>query len=132
MNDNGKTMTSEDIMRVLEHVGDDVNTDMVFGQSRVTGDHVIIPVARVRYGGGGGAGGSTEREGEPEAGHAATPGEGVGGGFGVSAVPVGAIDVTAERLAWSPVMDWSRLAMIWSVVAGLGMLMVLSRALRSR
>lgn len=127
--DDGKA-TAEDVIRVLEHLGDDVNTDIVFGESRVMGEHVLIPVARVRYGGGGGAGGSTERSAETQ--REGTAGEGVGGGFGVSAVPVGAIDVTNERVVWSPLVDWNRLAMIWSVVAGLGILMMLSRAVLRR
>jgi len=130
MSDNGKA-TADELVRVFEHIGDEANTDMVFGESRVMGDHVIIPVARVRYGGGAGAGGG-ERERDPEAEHAAVASEGVGGGFGVSAVPMGAIDVTNDRVAWSPLVDWGRLATIWSVVSGMALLMVLARNLFRR
>lgn len=127
MSDNGKTST-EELVKALEHLGEDANTHMVFGETQVLEGHAVIPVASIGYGGGGGFGGSRE----PTSEESVQVGEGMGGGFGVSAKPLGAIDVTADGVSWSPLINWNRLATIWSLFVGTALLMIVGGVLGRR
>lgn len=125
MGHNGDTqLTTHDFQKVLEHLGRGANARTVYGEPTIVGEHAVIPVARVHYMGGGGLGsgtGTTHHEGTDEITDADAPdssGEGMGLGFTVSARPIGAIDITADSLHWSPAMDWARLANIAATVTG--------------
>jgi uncharacterized spore protein YtfJ len=125
MNGNGGIGT-EEIAKVIGHLGDEANTRMVFGEPEMFGERAIIPVAKVSYGAGGGFGGPNRaREEDTEA----PTGEGMGGGFGVSAKPIGAIEVGEDSITWSPVIDWNQIALTWSRVLGVAVLMGLFRML---
>jgi uncharacterized spore protein YtfJ len=101
----------KEVEKMLAEVGRSTNTDMVFGATRVVGDHVLIPVARVMYGGGGG-GGVTEGTDDEPAGH------GNGMGLSVVARPIGVIKVTGDKVDWVPTVDVGALATIAAIVAG--------------
>ncbi|MBS1715116.1 MAG: hypothetical protein JST30_12350 [Armatimonadetes bacterium] len=70
----------------------DVNR--VFGEPVVIGDRTLIPVARVSAGFGGGMGRKT-----------GTDGTAGGGGGGLEARPMGAIEVTKTGTKYVPVYD---------------------------
>ena len=65
----------------------------------------VVPAAAVRGGGGGG-------EGEPGEG---TPG-GSGGGFGMTARPVGAFQIRGDEVAWVPAADTTRVIVLAEVL----------------
>jgi uncharacterized spore protein YtfJ len=111
----------KEVQKLLADVNRDTNTDMVFGETRVIGDHALIPVGRVSYGGGGGGGAS---EGSEEA----PAGTGTGMGVMVNARPIGVIKVTGNKVEWIPTVDVGLLATIGAVVAGaLAILFMLGR-----
>lgn len=99
------------VQKLLAEVGRDTNTDMVFGETRVIGDHALIPVGRVSYGGGGGGGASEGSADEPA-------GTGTGMGMMVNARPIGVIKITGDKVDWVPTVDVGLLATIGAVVAG--------------
>jgi uncharacterized spore protein YtfJ len=101
----------KEVQKMLADVGRDTNTDMVFGETRVIGDHALIPVGRVMYSGGGG-GGASEATGEGPA------GTGSGMGLMVNARPIGVIKITGDRVDWVPTVDVGLLATIGAIVAG--------------
>jgi uncharacterized spore protein YtfJ len=94
--------------------------------SRVSGEPyehsgvTLIPVASVRGGGGGGESESGDR----------VPG-GTGGGFGMSARPVGAYQIKGDEVTWIPAADTIRVIIVSQVAAIVGLL-VLRSIFRSR
>lgn len=76
-----------------EHLETSAHVKTVFGEPIRTDNKTIVPVARVAYGFGGGP-----VKGDPENG----PIETAGGGGGVSATPLGVIEVTEERTHFVP------------------------------
>jgi uncharacterized spore protein YtfJ len=110
---------------MIEHIAKEAGPKAVFGEPHMIGGKAVIPVSAVMYGGGAGSGGGTS----PETGEG---GQGEGYGFGVRAHPVGAIEVDEMGISWFPVIDYSRLAMIWSVVSGIALLMLMARLLFAR
>jgi uncharacterized spore protein YtfJ len=81
---------------VRNSLGESANVRRVFGDPIVVGDKTIIPVARIGYGFGAG-GGSGRRKKSGEQTEAGITDEGGGGGGGMGAVPIGVVEVTAER-----------------------------------
>lgn len=104
---------------IMSRIGKGLDTHTVFGEPEQVDGSVIIPVARISYGGGGGLGAGTGAE-EPEA-----SGEGMGMGFGVKAQPLGVVRVRAESVEWVPIIDRTRLLAIWSAVGGMLLIMAL-------
>jgi uncharacterized spore protein YtfJ len=119
---------------IMNRIGKGLDTHTVFGEPQQVDGSAIIPVAKIRYGGGGGFGGA---EGEPSerkpgARGPAGAGEGMGMGFGVSAEPLGVVQVTHGSVEWIPIVDRSRLAMVWSIVTGLVLVMLVGRVFSRR
>jgi uncharacterized spore protein YtfJ len=87
----------------------------VFGEPVTSGDIKVIPVARVAYGFGGGSGilsrGSAEPRGR----------EGMGGGGGVMAIPVGVVEITPNGTHWIPFGQKKRVALAFAAGALLGL-----------
>jgi uncharacterized spore protein YtfJ len=76
----------------------------VFGDPVEVGGRTVIPVARIGYGfGAGGGAGRNE---------AASSGAGCGGGAGLSARPVGALEITAGGTRFVPFVDPARLGVV--------------------
>jgi uncharacterized spore protein YtfJ len=82
----------------------------VYGEPVNAGGRTVIPIARVSYGfgAGGRAGGNPETAGDQE---------GSGGGAGMSARPVGALEITEAGTRFIPFIDPARLGM--ALVLGL-------------
>lgn len=76
-----------------ERFGDTAAVDKVYGVPVERGDMTVIPVARVRYGFGGGTG--READGD----------EGLGGGGGVHAAPIGYIALHDGRTEFVEIRD---------------------------
>jgi uncharacterized spore protein YtfJ len=72
------------VATLREHAG----VESVYGTPVAAGDRTIVPVARVRYGFGGGFGSSDEGGAGDES------GEGGGVGGGLTADPVGVVELT--------------------------------------
>jgi len=69
--------------RLVADLGDRAGVEAVYGDPVTAGDRTVVPVARVAYGFGGGSG-------------AGEDGEGFGAGGGLSASPIGALEVDPE------------------------------------
>ncbi len=84
--------------RLVEQVGGKASVAAVFGAPIERGDLTVVPVARVRWGFGGGSG----------YGEAAGPGEqapgGTGGAGGVSADPVGYLEIGPDGASFRPIV----------------------------
>ena len=76
----------------------------VYGEPVVAGGRTVIPIARVGYGFGAGGG-----EGQSPETAADRPGS--GGGAGMSARPVGALEITEAGTRFIPFIDPIRLGM---------------------
>lgn len=95
------------VIRMLSLLGDRLHSDAsvrnVFGDPVEAHGRTVIPVARIGYGfGAGGRAGGSE---------AASPDDGgdSGGGAGLSARPVGVLEITAGGTRFIPFVDPARL-----------------------
>ncbi|HEY7061292.1 MAG TPA: spore germination protein GerW family protein [Chloroflexota bacterium] len=81
--------------------------DSMVGTPRSVGDHTVIPLAEVYYGGGFGLGGGSAPASSP------TPGSGMGGGggFGGRVRPVAVVVVGPEGVRVRPVFDASAIGL---------------------
>ena len=84
--------------KLVEKVGGKANVKAVFGEPIERGGKTVIPVAKIRWGFGGGAGtGTSEAEGGPQT------GSGSGAGGGVTAEPIGYLEIGEEGAAFKPI-----------------------------
>lgn len=81
-------------MTIIERIQERFTSSLVFGDLVESDGVVVLPAARVMGGGGGGK----DDKGDE------------GGGFGLSASPVGAWVIEDGRARWKPSPDVSRLA----------------------
>ncbi len=105
---------------VLSEARDTLTVKRVYGEPISHNGVTVIPAASLRGGGGGGEG-----EAGPE-----TPG-GSGGGFGMSARPVGVYQIKGDEVEWIPAADTTRVILVAEAVAIVALL-VLRSVLRSR
>ncbi len=84
----------------------------VFGQPVTAGNKVVIPMATVQYGLGFGFG-----EGTGQMAEKAGVGTGGGWGGGVSAKPLGLVEITPERTRVEPVVNEQTLALAGMALA---------------
>jgi uncharacterized spore protein YtfJ len=97
------------LSQLLDTARDSMTVRRVFGDPYERDGATVIPAARVR-GAGGGGGGKDER-GQ----------EGDGGGFVLTARPVGAYVVKDGAVTWQPAVDVERVVTVavlgWALVA---------------
>ncbi|MGI5271273.1 spore germination protein GerW family protein [Nonomuraea sp. CA-218870] len=105
-----------DIMEIAEKSKDSAQVKRVFGDPVQHGDVVVIPVARIAYGGGGGMGQGEKEQGEKEQGEKeqgdkkrGESGSGGGLGYGVSATPAGVFVIKDGDVRWQPAVDVNRI-----------------------
>jgi len=123
--------TKELIDSAVEHLRTGASVKTVYGEPVVIDGKTIIPVARVAYGFGGGTG--TKQAPATEAGKAspaAQAGEGAGGG--VSAKPVGVVEISGEETKFVPFGQTKKLAMVALIGSGLGLALGLLVGRRSK
>jgi uncharacterized spore protein YtfJ len=101
-----------DIDELLRGAQDAIAAKRVYGEPVERDGVTVIPAAVVR--GGGGGGGDDTNNG--------------GAGFGLTARPVGAYVIAADKVEWQPAADVQRLMVGWQVVAGLAVLAAWSLA----
>ncbi len=92
----------------------------VYGEPYERNGVTFIPAAAVRGGGGGGEGDDSE-----------AASSGMGGGFGLSARPVGAFQIKGEQVDWVPAADTTKVIVMAEVLAIVALLVVRS-VLRAR
>jgi len=90
----------------LEDMQTNASVDAVFGQPVTVGEKVVIPIASVSYGFGMGFGEATGQEAQESNG-----GVGGGEGGGMSARPVGVVEITPERTRVEPVVNEQAVAL---------------------
>lgn len=103
------------IDEILEGARDTLSVGRVYGDPFERNGVVVIPAATVRGGGGGG-------EGEPGADQ---PG-GVGGGFGMSAHPVGAYQIKGDEVSWVSAPDVTKVIISSQIFAIVALLIIRS------
>lgn len=107
-----------DVQDVLSQARDAITVRRVFGEPYEKDGVTVIAAASVRGGGGGGespADGST----------------GSGGGFGMSARPVGMYVIRGDKVMWEPAMDLTRIAIGGQILGAIALLTIRS-IVRSR
>ena len=106
------------VAKTLRSVGDHLQVGAsvrnVYGDPVNVGGRTVIPIARVSYGfeAGGGAG-ESEEDGSERAGS--------GGGAGLSARPVGALEITEAGTRFIPLIDPARLGIALAVGCLIGL-----------
>jgi uncharacterized spore protein YtfJ len=118
---------------VLETIRDAIGSagaGGVFGEPVSRDGVTIVPAAKVSGGGGGGSGEGTPAEGH-EGKHADTHGRGNGGGFGLSAKPMGAFVIKGNSVRWRPAIDVNKVILGGQIVAAAALLAI-SAALTAR
>jgi uncharacterized spore protein YtfJ len=98
---------------VIEHA----SAKLVYGEPVQVGLKTVLPVARIRYGFGSGSGGG---------GIGSTHEEGAGGGGGLTAKPLGVVEISESRTRSIPVYS------SWAVLAALGIGVTLGLLLSGR
>ena len=111
-----------DVIELAEHAQDAATIKRVFGEPVVAEGITVIPVARVA--GGGGAGTGKQLDGKP--------GEGAGGGYGITAIPAGVFVVKEGKVRWQPAIDVNRVILGGQLVAVALLLTIRSIARRRR
>ncbi|MEA2002258.1 MAG: hypothetical protein U9N84_10305, partial [Actinomycetota bacterium] len=98
------------VSAILRGAQDSLTAKRVFGDPIEKDGVLMYPAASIRGGGGGGEGGVG---GSPND----EVGEGLGGGFGISARPVGMYVVKDGNVKWKPAIDVTRIVTGINVVA---------------
>jgi uncharacterized spore protein YtfJ len=99
-----------DVREVVEQAREALTGRRVFSDPYERNGITVILASRVQGGGGGGAG----QDGSAEDKRGQT---GWGGGFGLSAAPVGAFVIRGDQVRWIPAVDVNKLAMGAQLVA---------------
>jgi uncharacterized spore protein YtfJ len=106
------------VAKTLRSLGDHLQVGAsvrnVYGDPVNVGGRTVIPIARVSYGfGAGGGAGENEEDGSERAGS--------GGGAGLSARPVGALEITEAGTRFIPFIDPARLGIALAVGCLIGL-----------
>jgi uncharacterized spore protein YtfJ len=99
-----------DVQDVVAKARDAITVKRVFGAPYERDGITVIPAAAI--GGGAGGGGGEDTEG----------GTGSGGGFGITARPVGAYVIKNGEVRWEPAMDITRVALRGQALAAAAIL----------
>ena len=146
--DEAKAQASADafgdgISRLAERLGASASASSVFGEPVERDGVTVIPVARVRWGVGGGSGRGSGSRGRgrgrgrgkadvSELGEQNEQNEGIGGGGGVQASPLGFIELRGGQARYRRVHDPLRLAiaglLLPLTIAAAGIAMILTLA----
>jgi uncharacterized spore protein YtfJ len=105
---------------VLSQARDAITVRRVFGEPYEKDGVTVIAAASVRGGAGGGGGESP-----------ADQASGSGGGFGLSARPVGMYVIRGDAVTWEPALDVTRIAIGGQILGAVALLTIRS-IVRSR
>jgi uncharacterized spore protein YtfJ len=92
------------VFDALRDIVGNAKADQVFGPPISHDGMIVLPAAEVRGGGGGGGGGG----GPAEEATGAAP-SGAGGGFGLSARPLGVYVIREGGVSWHPALDVNKI-----------------------
>lgn len=110
--------TKQLIDSAVEHLHARAGVKTVYGEPVAIDGKTVIPVARVAYGFGGGTGAKKTPPGAE--GKASGAGEGVGGGL--TAKPVGVVEISGAETKFVPFGQTKRLTIAAAIGSGLGLL----------
>lgn len=128
MNNEENTTQSvrEAIKDVMTEVEKSNHVKTIFGESIREKDVVIIPVATIAMKGGGGGGGG---QGDAGAEEGKFPkwgkGSGLGLGYARKVQPLGYIEIKDSKVTFKPIVDATKIAMVFIGASVLGMTMLL-------
>ena len=105
---------------VMKDAKDTLTVRRVYGEPFQENGITVIPAAAVRGGGGGGEGVNAESQET-----------GFGGGFGMTARPIGAFRIKGDDVSWVPAADTTKV-LIFGEIALIVALLVLRSVLRAR
>jgi uncharacterized spore protein YtfJ len=108
-------MAMSKVDELINGVRDTLTVGRVYGEPLEKNGVVVLPAALVRGGAGGG-------EGEPGENQ---PG-GLGGGFGMSAKPIGAYQIRGDRVTWVPAPNVTTIVVSSQVFAIVALLVIRS------
>ena len=111
--------TKELIDGAVEHLRTSASVKNVYGDPIVAEGRTVIPVAKVAYGFGGGSGSGSGKQTENNA-DGKAPAEGEGAGGGVTARPVGVVEITGQTTKFVQFGQPKKLAMAALVGSGIG------------
>ena len=116
--------TQAGVLEVLRGMVDGVKAGTVFGTPISQDGITVVPVARISGGGGGGR----------DKGAGGRESDGAGGGFGLSARPVGVYVIRDGKVTWSPAVDVTRVILGGQLVGVVALLTlrVLFKMVRDR
>jgi uncharacterized spore protein YtfJ len=86
------------IEKLVDRVGGKASVQAVFGEPLQRGGKTVVPVAKVRWGFGGGTG-----TGPMDGSSGAATGSGSGAGGGVTAEPIGYLEIDETGAAFKPI-----------------------------
>lgn len=104
-----------DVLGGLRTIVENADAGKVFGPPIQQDGTILLPVARVGGAGGGGAG-TGPADADQQVG-------GTGGGFGLSAKPLGVYVLRDGKVRWLPAVDVNKIIMGAQLVAMAGMLL---------
>ena len=111
--------TKELIDSAVEHLQTTASVKTVYGDPVVVDGKTIIPVARVALGFGGGTG---HKKMNGAGGHESDPGDaGEGAGGGVSAKPVGVVEISGQETKFIPFGQTKKLTIVALISSGIGL-----------
>lgn len=112
--------TKELIDSAVEHLRTSASVKTVYGEPLVLEGKTVIPVAKVAYGFGGGTG-TKKRANGADGKQAVTGEEGEGAGGGISAKPVGVVEITGQETKFVPFGLTKKLAIAALIGSGVGL-----------
>jgi uncharacterized spore protein YtfJ len=107
------------VKETIDAAGGSMSARRVYGDAYERNGVVVIPAAAVQ---GGGGGGEMEHSGEL----------GGGGGFGLTARPVGAYVIRGDQVSWQPAFDLNRLILGCQLLGLVAMLLTHRRLSRRK
>ncbi len=106
-------MSTKDLIdSAVEHLKASASVKTVYGEPIMIDGKTVIPVAKVAYGFGGGVGKQPKDKGEAS-------GEGAGGGM--SAKPVGVVEIDHGQTTFVPIAGNRKIAMAALIASGIGL-----------
>jgi uncharacterized spore protein YtfJ len=116
----GEIMSTEELIEsAVEHVQARAGVQAVYGEPVAVDGKTIVPVAKVAFGfAGGTAAKKTSAAPEEESPAAGESGEGAGGGL--SAKPVGVVEISDAGTKFAPFAQTKRLTIAAAIGSGLG------------
>ena len=111
-----QTTQETDVLGSLREVVGQADASKVFGTPVTQDGTVLLPVAKIGTGGGGGGGTAPAENGQPNS--------GTGGGFGMTAKPLGVYVLRDGQVKWLPAVDVNRIVLGGQLVAVAGLLVV--------